>query len=532
MNSTATMTDEKTSLGETFAKDFLASIVVFLVALPLCMGIAIASGVPPALGLITGIVGGIIVGTLAGSPLQVSGPAAGLTVLVWEMVNQHGIGMLGTIVLLAGVLQVVLGLLKAGQWFRAISPAVIQGMLGGIGVLIIASQIHVVVDDGPKGSGLQNLLAIPGAIWKGLVPLDGSSHHLAALIGVVAIAVMFSWSYVPKKIKIIPAPLVAVLVVTIIAAIFQMPIKYVQVSGNLFGAATFPTIETLSRLLEPAVLGSALAVCLIASAETLLCATAVDRMHQGPRTQYNRELFAQGVGNSVCGLLGALPMTGVIVRSTANVEAGGRTRASAILHGVWILGLVTLAPFILNKIPTTGLAAILVYTGFKLVSPKAIRELLPYGKLEVGIYAATLIGIVVTNLLVGVLIGLGLALLKLLYTFVHLEVRMHNEPAANETTVMLSGSATFVKLPKLAAVLESIPAGARVTFDIKHLSYIDHACLDLIANWRKQHVSRSGHVELPWNDLQKRYHERNETPIANTQKQQARLNSTVNVAGD
>lgn len=492
--------------GAILMKDFMASIVVFLVALPLCMGIAIASGVPPALGLITGIVGGLVVGFLAGSPLQVSGPAAGLTVLVWEMVNQHGIGMLGSVVLLAGVLQLVLGLLRAGQWFRAISPAVVQGMLAGIGVLIIASQIHVMVDDGPKGSGLQNLLSIPAAIWKGLVPLDGSSHHLAALIGVTAMAVMFLWSYLPKPLKIIPAPLAAVVTVTIIAALFQMPVKYVQVADNLFGATSLPTMDSLSRLLEPAVLGSALALCLIASAETLLCATAVDRMHQGPRTQYDRELFAQGVGNSICGLLGALPMTGVIVRSSANVEAGGRTRASAIMHGVWILGLIALAPFLLNLIPTTALAAILVYTGFKLVSPKAIRELLPYGKLEVGIYLATVIGIVTTNLLVGVMLGFGLALLKLLYTFAHLDVWSYTDHETNKTTVVLNGSATFIKLPQLAAALESIPAGTNVRLDVHNLSYIDHACLDLLANWRNQHLARNGSAELPWDDLQQRYH--------------------------
>jgi MFS superfamily sulfate permease-like transporter len=232
-------------------------------------------------------------------------------------------------------------------------------------------------------------------------------------------------------------------------------------------------------------------------------------MHQGPRTQYNRELFAQGVGNSICGLLGALPMTGVIVRSTANVEAGGRTRASAIMHGVWILGLVALAPAVLNRIPTTALAAVLVYTGFKLVSPKAIRELRPYGRLEVGIYLATVIGIVAANLLVGVIIGLALALLKLLYTFAHLEVRLHTDQATQTTMVELNGSATFVKLPRLAAALESIPAGMNVRFDIDRLSYIDHACLDLIANWRKQHLAREGQVELPWDDLQRRYHERN-----------------------
>lgn len=507
MNTSSLATNFKAGFGENFFRDFMASIVVFLVALPLCMGIAIASGVPPALGLITGVVGGLVVGAIAGSPLQVSGPAAGLTVLVWEMVNQHGIGMLGAIVLMAGLIQIGMAAIKAGQWFRAISPAVIQGMLAGIGVLIIGSQIHVMVDDGPKGGGLANLLSIPEAIWKGLTPMNGSSHHLAAIIGVITIAIIFSWSYAPKKLKLVPAPLVAVVTAAIIAAIFRMPVKYVQVA-NLAGAASFPTMEALSNLLNPAVIGSALALCFIASAETLLCATAVDRLHQGPRTQYNKELFAQGVGNSICGLLGALPMTGVIVRSTANVEAGGRTRASAIMHGVWILGLVALAPAVLNMIPTTALAAILVYTGFKLVSPKAIRELRPYGRLEVGVYLATVIGIVATNLLVGVIIGLALALLKLLYTFAHLEVRLHTEQATQTTTVALNGSATFVKLPRLAAALESIPAGMNVRFDIDHLSYIDHACLDLIANWRKQHLAREGQVELPWDDLQRRYHGR------------------------
>ncbi|MGH9851926.1 MAG: SulP family inorganic anion transporter [Blastocatellia bacterium] len=507
-------------ISENFFCDFMASIVVFLVALPLCMGIAIASGLPPALGLITGIVGGLVVGAIAGSPLQVSGPAVGLTVLVWEMVSQYGIGMLGAIVLMAGLIQIGMGALKAGQWFRAISPAVIQGMLAGIGVLIIGSQIHVMVDDGPKGSGLANLLSIPEAVWKGLTPMDSSSHHLAAIIGVIAIAIIFSWSYAPKKLKIVPAPLIAVVAAAVIAAIFRMPVKYVQVA-DLAGAVSFPTMEALGNLLNPAVIGQALALCFIASAETLLCATAVDRLHQGPRTQYNRELFAQGVGNSICGLLGALPMTGVIVRSTANIEAGGRTRVSAILHGVWILGLVALAPAVLNMIPTTALAAILVYTGFKLVSPKAVRELRPYGKLEVGIYLATVIGIVATNLLVGVIIGLFLALLKLLYTFAHLEVRLRTEPAARTTSVILNGSATFVKLPQLAAALESIPAGMSVKFDIDHLNYIDHACLDLIANWRKQHLAREGQVELPWDDLQRRYHERNSAVLTDRARTQS-----------
>ncbi len=496
---------KNTESGGTFAKDFMASIVVFLVALPLCMGIAIASGVPPALGLITGIVGGLVVGVIAGSPLQVSGPAAGLTVLVWEIVTQHGIALMGTIVLLAGAIQILMGLLKIGQWFRAISPAVIQGMLAGIGILIIGSQIHVMVDDGPKGNGLKNLMSIPEALWKGLVPLDGSSHHVAALIGVLTMVVIFAWGYMPKKVKLIPAPLVAVVVMTVITVILQLPIKNVQVASNLLNVVQLPTIETLSKLAEFSVLGSALALCFIASAETLLCATAVDRMHQGPRTNYDRELFAQGVGNSICGLVGALPMTGVIVRSSANVEAGARTRVSAIMHGAWILALVVFAPFILNKIPTTTLAAVLVYTGFKLVSPKAVRELKPYGKQEIGIYFATMIGIVATNLLVGVMIGFGLALLKLLYAFSHLGIRLHTDDASGEITIHLEGSATFVRLPKLAAALESMPAGSKVNLDTNELRYIDHACLDLMSNWHKQHTARGGQAHVLWDDLHLRY---------------------------
>jgi MFS superfamily sulfate permease-like transporter len=474
----------------------------------LSMGIAIASGAPPALGLITGIIGGIVVGFLSGNQLQVSGPAAGLSVLVWEFINQHGIGMLGPTLLLAGILQAIMGVSRVGQWFRAISPAVIQGMLAGIGVLIIASQFHVLVDDVPKGTGLQNLLSIPDSIYKGIFPPDGSSHHLAALIGVITIAIIFAWGYAPKKLLLIPAPLVAVLLMTIVAAVFQMPIKYVNIDSNLLNVIHLPTVESMGGLLNASILSSALAFCFIASAETLLSAAAVDRLHQGERTKYNQELFAQGIGNSLCGLVGALPMTGVIVRSKTNVEAGGKTRLSAILHGVWILVMVVLAPFLLSKIPTTALAAILVYTGFKLVSPKAVRELKPYGKAEVAIYFATLAGIVATNLLVGVLIGLVLALLKLIYTFSHLEVRLETEPTSKVMTVSLNGAATFIRLPKLAAALESIPVGTKVSLEIDRLSYIDHACLDLIANWRKQHVARNGQADVLWEDLHLRYQDR------------------------
>jgi MFS superfamily sulfate permease-like transporter len=496
----------KNNLFASFGKDFFASVVVFLVALPLCMGIAIASGVPPAIGLITGIVGGIIVGAMAGSPLQVSGPAAGLSVLVFEIVQQHGLPTLGVIVLLAGLMQIAMGALKLGSWFRAISPAVVQGMLAGIGVLIIASQLHVVVDDAPRGSGLANLLAIPEAFWKGVMPLDGSTHHLAAGIGLLAVAIMIGWSYLPKKFKLVPAPLVAVVVATIVAAVWQLPIKNVSVPANLLSAVQLPTLEGVSGMLNASVFGAALAIAVIASAETLLSAVAVDRMHTGPRTQFNRELLAQGVGNTICGLLGALPMTGVIVRSSANVAAGAQTRKSAVMHGVWILAAVAALPFVLNLIPTTALAAILVYSGFKLISPSTIRELAKYGKAEVGIYAVTLAAIVATNLLEGVLIGLGLSLLKLIYTFSHLDAHLRDENGV--TTLTLEGSATFVRLPKLAAALDAVPPGTRLHINLEGLAHVDHACLDLLANWREQHAATGGEMFVDWDALQHKHHGR------------------------
>jgi MFS superfamily sulfate permease-like transporter len=214
--------------GSSFGRDLMASVVVFLVALPLCMGIAIASGAPPALGLITGIIGGLIVGFLAGQPLQVSGPAAGLTVLVWELIQQFGLPALGLAVLVAGALQLAAGFAGLGRWFRAVSPAVVQGMLAGIGVLIFASQFHVMVDDAPRGGGLANLFSIPEAIYKGIVPLDGSSHHLAAAIGLATIASVVLWNrFRPQALAVLPGPLIGVVVGTIAASMFNLTVRRV-----------------------------------------------------------------------------------------------------------------------------------------------------------------------------------------------------------------------------------------------------------------------------------------------------------------
>ncbi len=492
---------------ETLGRDLLASVVVFLVALPLCMGISIASGMPPTAGLITGIVGGIIVGLIAGAPLQVSGPAAGLSVLVFELVTAHGIGMIGTMVLFAGLLQFVAGQLKLGQWFRAVSPAVIHGMLAGIGVLILVSQFHVMLDGKPIGSGIQNLLGIPGAIIEAISVGD---HRLTAgELGVATIAVIFGWgAFAPKSLKAIPAPLVGVVFAMIAAGLFGLDeIKYVQVPENFLIEAVnnYPTFDKLMRILEAPILIGAISIAFIASAETLLCATAVDQMHSGPRTRYDKELSAQGIGNSLCGLLGVLPMTGVIVRSSANVEAGAKTRLSAILHGIWLLIFVAALPWTLTYIPLSALAAVLVYTGYKLAYPKIVPTLMKFGAGEVIIYFVTIFTIVATNLLAGVLTGLALSLAKLLYSFSHLEVTREENPAENRIDLHLKGAATLIRLPQLASELEGLKPNTNVHVHVKDLDYIDHACIDLLTNWDKQHRATGGSLEIEWEDLSQKY---------------------------
>jgi MFS superfamily sulfate permease-like transporter len=486
--------------------DLPSSIATFLVALPLCMGIAIASGVPVAAGLITGIVGGLVVGTLAGAPLQVSGPAAGLTVVVYEIVQTFGLAGFGIVVMGAGILQILAGVFRLGQWFRAVSPAVIHGMLAGIGVLIFASQFHVMVDDKPKESGLRNLATIPQAVAKGLPwSTEGAEltvHQKAASIGVLTIAALLLWQkFGAKRIKFIPAPLVAVVVAAIAAYVFHLPVNYVSVPDNLVSTVHLPSLGIFQQGHLGTLIEAICVMALIASAETLLCATAVDKMHTGPRTNYDRELMAQGLGNTICGLVGALPMTGVIVRSAANVQAGAKTRKSAILHGLWLLVFVSFLTPVLRLIPVAGLAAVLVYTGYKLVNLKHLAELKKYGWSEVGIYVATLVTIVVEDLLTGVVVGIVLSAVKLLYTFAHLRTDVMSDPKGNRVNLALSGTATFLRLPRLAAALERVPANAELHVDLEQLHYIDHACFDLLMNWAKQHELAGGKLVMDWKCL-------------------------------
>lgn len=518
-----------------FKADFMASLVVFLVALPLCIGIAVAVGVSPARALITGIIGGLVVGFFAGSPLQVSGPAAGLFVIVADLlINsrarfaegsgltgnalesaavQYSLAVLGASVFLAGVIQIVAGRLRLGQWFRAVSPAVIKGMLAGIGILILISQFHVMLDhvamwDGAKARGaFQYIATIPEAILKCFSSDTSANHHLAALTGIIAIVCFVAWPHLsPKRLKFLPAALLGIAVATIFATTTNLEVQRLEVPANMFSEVTLPTMQWSALMTDRAVLIGAVVIALVASAETLLCATAVDQMHQGPRTKYDQELTAQGVGNVLCGLVGALPMTGVIVRSSANVTSGAKTRASAIMHGCWLLIFVAAIPFVLTYIPRSALGALLVYTGFKLVKIEDIKSLWKTSRSEAGIYFATVGMILATDLLMGVIVGIVLSAIKLLLRFSSLEIRLETSTNGDGVANLhLQGAATFVSLPKLARHLEEVPAGAELYVHFDNLNYIDHACLDLLMNWARQHANMGGQLILDWEELQGRF---------------------------
>ncbi len=524
---------------ESVKNDVFPSIVVFLVALPLCLGIAIASGAPPITGLITGIIGGLIVGWFSGSPLQVSGPAAGLTVIVLGLFEKFEIELVMLAILLAGLMQIGMGLLRWGQWFRAVSPAVIKGMLAGIGLLIISSQFHIMADGTPsKGmelfgihlhAGLANLLTIPQTIGKVFTPWQSDvPHHWAAMLGLLTIGVIVGWkSLAPKKLQLIPGPLVGVVLATIIlalaptvesmwhgetaaASLSEVKKLDVGLEGGFLSGFTFPNLSVWMAAPWRALIISAIGLALVASAETLLCATAVDQMHSGRRTLYNKELLAQGIGNSLCGLLGGLPMTGVIVRSSANVDAGAKSRASAIMHGFWLLLFVAFLPFLLKMIPVASLAAVLVYTGYKLINPQSIKQLWKYGKSEVAIFFATMLTIVSTDLLVGVGTGIALAAIKLLYTFSHLDIELTEDRKTKKTEMHLNGAATFIRLPKFASALEAVSPDTELHVHFEKLDYIDHACLDLLMTWEKQHQATGGSLVIDWESLNARFRARPE----------------------
>ncbi len=471
--------------------DFPSSFVVFLIALPLSLGIALASGAPIKAGIIGAVVGGIAVGIFGGAPLQVSGPAAGLTVMVCGLIQKFGFQATCFVTLLAGGLQILLGLFGVGQLTLAISPAVIEAMLAGIGILIALGQTYVLLGSTPKGSALTNLAHLPETFM--------SRNHQAFALGLLTLALLWGWNrYVSKKIKFIPGSLVAVILGTAVATALSLDVPRVAIGANIFDSMALPQFSMADL---PSLLLSAIAVTIVASAESLLCAVATDKLHTGPRANLNRELIGQGIGNAISGLLGGLPVTGVIVRSSANINAGAKTKISAILHGVWLFLFASFMASYLSYIPLSVLAALLIFTGVNLVKLHEIKKLMEFN--EALIYFVTLSGVVFINLLWGIGIGFGLALVMLIYKMSQFEV--HTLMDSSPRRVVITGSLTFLGIPSLLRQLEALPRGEtlQMILDIDHM---DHASLEAVRSWRENYEKTGGKVikaplEQLWKDL-------------------------------
>ncbi|VXB29417.1 Permease family protein [Arthrobacter sp. 9AX] len=463
--------------------DVPASLVVFLVALPLSLGIAAASGAPIMAGLIAAAIGGIVAGSLGGSPLQVSGPAAGLTVVVAGLVQEFGWQATCAITAAAGVVQLLLGISRVGRAALAVSPVVVKAMLAGIGITIILQQIHVWLGSEPAGSALENLGALPAAITN--VELH------AALLGLTVVGILLGWKYLPGAVRRVPGPLAAVVVGTALSVAFAPGVQRISFEGSIFDAVALPQLPEGSWR---AVAFAVISMALIASIESLLSAVAVDKMHTGARTNLNRELVGQGAANILSGSLGGLPVTGVIVRSATNVEAGAASRASAVLHGIWILAFSAIFAGLIQLIPLSVLAGLLVVIGARLIKVADIRTSLRTGDLL--IYVVTLLCVVFLNLLEGVMIGLALAAASVLWRVLRAAVHAHRPVSPSDPwRITIAGSCSFFALPRLNRVLHSVPAGEDVVVEL-NADYVDHAFREALIAWQKQHQAAGGNVRL------------------------------------
>ncbi|WP_410620061.1 bifunctional SulP family inorganic anion transporter/carbonic anhydrase [Amycolatopsis sp. cmx-8-4] len=472
------------NLKQNLKHDLPASIVVFLVAVPLSLGIALAAGAPVLAGLVSAVVGGLVASVFGGSPLQVSGPSAALTVVLADTIATHGWPVTCAITVAAGLLQILFGLTRTARAALAVSPAIVHGLLAGIGVTIVLGQLHVVLGGTAQGSAHANVVALPRQI--------AAHHDQAVLIGVVTLAVLLAWPRLPAVVRRVPAPLAAIALATGLSVLTGMTLPRVDLPAGL------PTLHLVPRLPDGGWGGFALAavtIALIAGLESLLSAVSVDKRRGGPRTDLDRELVGQGMANVAAGALGGFPVTGVVVRSMTNYEAGARTRMSAMLHCAWILAACLLLTGTLRLIPLAALAALLVYVGTKLVNPAAIKDVRRHGDLPV--YVVTLAGAVAVNLLTGVaagiLLALALMLRRMIFSGIHVEIH------GDSHRVVIEGALTFLSVPRLTRVLAEVPAHAEVTLELL-VDYLDHAAFDCLRGWQQAHagpvtVDEIGH---PW----------------------------------
>lgn len=476
-----------------FGADLSASLTVFLIALPLSLGIALATGAPLQAGLVAAAVGGIVAGLLGGAPLQVTGPAAGLTIVTAELIQTYGWRTTCAITVLAGLAQLGLSLLRVARSALVVSPAIVHGMLAGIGCTIAVAQLHIVLGGSPESSVLSNLAELPSQL--------AAPHPGALSVSGLTVAVLLLWPRLPGRAgrllrQAVPGPLAAVALATGLAAAAALHLPRVDLpswsSHALPGMPKGPLLGLLAAVLT---------VTLVASVESLLSAVAVDKLaaarqrRGGPRVpqaDLDRELRGQGAANVVSGVLGGLPVTGVAVRSAANVAAGATSRRSTIWHGCWVALAAGLLVWLLELIPLASLAALVMVVGVQMVNLTHIRSVTRHR--EVLVYVATTLGVLLLGVLEGVGIGIAVAVAVALHRLTHTRITEEELPDGSHR-VRVIGQLTFLAVPRLTRALGQVPEGAAVSVELDG-SFMDHAAYETLHDWRAAQQAQGGHVEI------------------------------------
>ena len=493
--------------------DLPASIVVFLVAMPLCLGIALASGAPLFSGLIAGIIGGVIVGSLSGSALGVSGPAAGLAVIVLNAINDLGDYEIFLVaVVIAGVLQLLMGFMRAGLVAYYFPYSVIHGMLSGIGITIFLKQI-------PHGVGYDSSHKVDfqfsqdsGNTFSMLMDMLDHVHYGAVIVTLISLTVLISWetSFLRrfKFFQIVQGPLVAVVAGILLNKLFYFTESLILFEEHLVNIplkdGSFSSFvenfrfPDFSQALNTSVYTTGFVLAIVASLETLLCVEATDKQDPLKRiTPTNRELKAQGIGNVISGMIGGLPITQVIVRSSANMQAGGRTKLSSIVHGFIILISLLLIPGLLNQIPLSALAAVLLVVGYKLAKPSLFKEIYRKGWGQFIPFIITIIGILCVDLLFGIGLGLVVAITFILYENYRIPIVVDKElQKEGHVVIKLSENVSFLKKAVLQKVLAEIPNDRHVTIDASQTYYIHQDVIDIIEGFQVSAKTRNITVSL------------------------------------
>ncbi len=494
---------ETGGLMSNFKYDLSASIVVFLVAVPLCLGIALASGAPLFSGIIAGIVGGIIVGIISGSQLGVSGPAAGLAVIVLAAIQDlGGFEIFLLAVVFAGVIQLILGFAKAGIIGYYFPSSVIKGMLAGIGIIIFLKQIpHAFgYDADPEGDVFFNQPDGHNTFSELYYMLDNLSPG-AIIISVLSLIILILWERpFMKKIRlfqVVQGPLVVVGLGILLNIVFSNMPSLALKAKQLVNIpvpetiADFPsqfTLPDFSQIFNPQVYVTAIIMAVVASLETLLCLEATDKLDPYKRVSpANLELKAQGVGNVVSGLIGGLPVTQVIVRSSTNIQSGGRSKLSAILHGVILLVCAASIPFVLNLIPLASLAAILFMVGYKLAKPSLFKQMFKLGWPQFIPFVVTILGIVFTDLLFGIVLGLVVAIFYILLNNFKKPYLFNKEGQNEDKTlrISLAEHVTFINKAAIQQTLNKVPRNTSLVIDASRSITIDHDVVEIIEDFKQ-----------------------------------------------